>query len=83
MSDVFVNIHGGCDTVIGDVFVVIRTRLAVYSVYTWDRHSLIAPCYVPEKQGDEEVTSGLKKGDSKNVVCKMAVAVSPVEKLLF
>lgn len=50
MSDVFVNIYRGCDAVIRNIFVVIRARLAVHRVYTWDRHSLITPSNVPENK---------------------------------
>lgn len=48
MSDVFVYVHGGGDTAIRHVFVVIGAGLTVHSVHTWHRYSLIASRYIPE-----------------------------------
>ena len=49
MSDVLVYVHLGRDTVVRDVFEVVRTGLSVHAVHTRYRHGLVASRDVTEE----------------------------------
>lgn len=52
MCDVSVDVHGGGDAVLGDVFVVVWVRLTVNRVDAGDGNSLLAQGYVTVNGGD-------------------------------
>jgi hypothetical protein len=50
MSDVPVNVHGGCHTVLGDILIVGRTQLTVHSIDTGNGNALIPSSDIPAQK---------------------------------
>lgn len=68
MGDVFIYVHGGGDTAVRHIFVVIGAGLTVHSVHTWHRNFLITSRYIPEyRQMKDKQSTTLNKQTSENL----------------